>query len=307
VKVLITGANGMVGKNILEHSAIQKWQILAPSRSEMNLSDRKATEDYLKKNKPDFVIHTAGRVGGIQANIKHPVAFLSENVDINQNLILSCQSVGIKKILNLGSSCMYPCRAQNPLKESMILQGELEPTNEGYALAKIMAQRLCEYIMREDSEFQYKTLIPCNLYGRHDKFAAEHSHLVPAIISKVFQAKKNNLSDVEIWGTGEARREFMYAGDLADCIIKCINDFSAIPNLMNVGLGHDYSVNEYYRAVAEVVGYQGQFKHDLTKPVGMQQKLVSIEKLNNWGWKSQTSLHAGIEKAYHYFLSLQER
>ncbi|WP_413287838.1 GDP-L-fucose synthase family protein [Bdellovibrio sp. HCB337] len=306
MKLLITGAGGMVGKNLLENPDLSRYEILRPTRAELNLGSREQVESYLDKHRPDFVIHAAGRVGGIQANIKNPVAFLVENVDINRNLIASCHNVGIKKMINLGSSCMYPRNAENPLKESMVLQGELEPTNEGYALAKIMAQRLCQYIMKEDPSFQYKTLIPCNLYGRFDHFDPVNSHLIPAVVRKVDEAKKTGATQVEIWGDGEARREFMYAGDLADCIAAGIRKFDSLPALMNVGLGIDYSVNEYYKAVADVIGYKGGFTHDLTKPVGMKRKLVATEIAQTWGWKSQTSLRQGIEKTYEYYLNLPQ-
>lgn len=306
MKLLITGARGMVGKNLIENPELSRYEILQPSRAELDLSSREQVESYLEKQRPDFVVHAAGRVGGIQANIKNPVAFLVENVDINRNLIGSCYKLGIKKMINLGTSCMYPRNAENPLKESMILQGELEPTNEGYAIAKVMAQRLCQYIMKEDSTFQFKTMIPCNLYGRFDHFDPQNSHLIPAVVRKVDDAKKTGATEVEIWGDGEARREFMYAGDLAECIAMGIKNFDSLPALMNVGLGIDYSVNEYYKAVAEVIGYRGGFTHDLTKPVGMKRKLVSTEVAHQWGWKSKTSLHQGIEKTYAYYLSLPQ-
>ncbi len=163
-----------------------------------------------------------------------------ENIDIGRNVILASRDAGVKKVLNLSSSCMYPRNAANPLTEDLILKGELEPTNEGYALAKIFAMRLCEYIQKEDSSFQYKTLISCNLFGRFDKFDPRHSHLIPAIIHKIHLAKVNNENTVEIWGDGNARREFMYAGDLADAIFKAITSFDMLPSLMNVGLGGDY-------------------------------------------------------------------
>jgi GDP-L-fucose synthase len=304
MKILITGAHGMVGRNLREHPEISRHEVLAPTRPELDLSSISIVEAYLTKHRPDFVVHTAGRVGGIQANIKNPVAFLIENIDINRNLIGSCYKVGIRKMINLGTSCMYPRNAQNPLKESMILQGELEPTNEGYALAKVMAQRLCEYIMKENPSFQFKTLIPCNLYGRFDHFDPVNSHLIPAIIRKVDEAKMTGKQEVEIWGNGEARREFLYTGDVAEAIVAGIRNFETLPSLMNVGLGFDYSVNEYYQAVAEVLGYTGKFVHDLTKPVGMKQKLVSTAVAESWGWKSKTTLSQGIQKTYEYYKTL---
>jgi GDP-L-fucose synthase len=196
---------------------------------------------------------------------------------------------------------MYPRNAANPLREEVMLTGELEPTNEGYALAKILVARLCEYVGREDSSFQYKTLVPCNLYGPHDKFDPAHSHLVPAIIHKISQAKKNGLNEVEVWGTGKARREFMYAGDLADCIWRALEHFETLPQLMNVGLGTDLSILDYYRAVAHIVGYSGDFVHDLTKPEGMAQKLVSIDRLKEWGWRATTTLDEGIARTYQFY------
>lgn len=304
MKIFLTGATGMVGQNILEHPEAGLYSWLKPGRSELNLYDFQQVLSYLEKNRPDFVIHCAGRVGGIQANMAHPVDFLVENMDINRNVILAAQKAGVKNLINMGSSCMYPRDAENPLREDLVLKGELEPTNEGYALAKIMAQRLCAYIRKENPEFHYKTMIPCNLYGRHDKFDPKHSHLVPAVIRKLHEAKLNGLKEVDIWGDGKARREFMYSGDLADCIFKALKNFQSLPDLMNVGLGVDYSVNEYYEAAAEVVGYKGQFTHDLSKPVGMKQKLTSVERAKGWGWQSAVSLHEGLALTYQYFLNL---
>ena len=297
----------MVGKNILTSSNFKNFELVAPNRSELNLFNYSDVLIYMKNLKPDFVIHCAGRVGGIQANIKHPVDFLVENLDINRNLIMAARSAGVKKMINMGSSCMYPRNAKNPLREEMILDGELEPTNEGYAIAKIMAQRLCSYIRKEDASFFYKTLVPCNLYGRHDKFEPEHSHLVPAVIRKLHEAKVQNIHEVDIWGDGTVRREFMYCGDLVDCVYKALHDFETLPDVMNVGLGIDYSVNDYYRAVAEVVGYTGQFKHDLSKPVGMKQKLTSVDRANECGWRSTTSLVDGLRQTYEFFLGLESK
>lgn len=301
-KILLTGGAGMVGNNILEHPLAGQWEIVAPRRAELDLTNYQQTEDYLRKTQPDVVIHAAGRVGGIQANMAHPVDFLVTNLDVGRNIILAARAVGVKKLINLASSCMYPRDAKNPLTEDLILKGELEPTNEGYALAKVFATRLCQYIMRETPECQYKTLIPCNLYGRHDKFSPEHSHLIPAIIHKIHTAKMSGADTVDIWGDGTARREFMYAGDLADAVLRAVDNFETVPELMNIGLGHDYSINEYYAAAAQVVGWQGQFTHDLSKPVGMKQKLVSVERQTAWGWSAKSSLHDGISKTYSYYL-----
>jgi GDP-L-fucose synthase len=302
IKILLTGGGGMVGRNVLEHSAIDEFDVLAPRSQELNLLDFNAVQGYLDKHRPDVVVHAAGKVGGIQANMREPVGFLMENLDMGRNIVWAARQAGIKRLINLGSSCMYPRNHSEPLSEELVLKGELEPTNEGYALAKVMTARLCEYIMREDASYQYKTLIPCNLYGRFDKFDPAHSHLVPAIIHKVHQAKQSGQQSVEIWGDGNARREFMYAGDLAEAVLRVVKNFDTVPAYMNVGLGHDYTINEYYQATAEVMGYTGGFVHDLDKPVGMARKLVNIERQRSWGWTASHDLREGIKKTYEYYL-----
>lgn len=301
-RILITGASGMVGRNVCEHPAAQQYELLTPPSSELNLLDSVSVSDYVKANKPDMIIHCAGVVGGIQANIKEPVRFLISNLDMGRNIVMAAQEAGVHKLLNLGSSCMYPREAQNPLKEESVLTGELEPTNEGYALAKIAVARLCEYVSRENESYHYKTLIPCNLYGRHDKFDPKHSHMVPAIIHKMHEAKVRGDIEVEIWGDGTARREFMYSTDLANCIWQAADNFESLPSTMNVGLGEDWSVNDYYQIAAEVVGYEGQFKHDLSKPVGMKQKLVDTSKQAQWGWTPKHSLKEGLTATYQFYI-----
>ncbi len=292
----------MVGQNLLEHPAVDEYEMLAPRSGELDLRDFDSVQAYLRKHQPDMVIHAAGKVGGIQANMREPVSFLMDNLDMGRNIVWAAHEAGIKRLINLGSSCMYPRNHGEPLREEMVLKGELEPTNEGYALAKVMTARLCEYIKREDASYQYKTLIPCNIYGRHDKFDPANSHLVPAIIHKIHQAKVNESNLVEIWGDGTARREFMYAGDLADAVMRATKNFDTLPDYMNVGLGHDYTINEYYQAAADVIGYNGQFVHDVSKPVGMMRKLVNVERQCAWGWEAQIDLRTGIKKTYDYYV-----
>lgn len=302
MRILLTGGRGMVGRNFMEHPSRSGHEILTATSSELDLRDFNAVIAYIKKFSPDVVVHAAGRVGGIQANMREPVSFLVENLDMGRNVILAARQAGIKRLLNLGSSCMYPRNAPNPLREEMVLTGELEPTNEGYALAKVISARLCDYIVRENASFQYKTLIPCNIYGRHDKFDPAHSHMVPAVIHKIHQAKLTGASQVEIWGAGKARREFMYAGDLADCMWRALTHFDTLPSMLNAGLGFDLSIVDYYKAIARVIGYTGQFVHDLAKPEGMAQKLVSTERLEQWGWRATTSLDEGLARTYQFYL-----
>ena len=183
MRILLTGGGGMVGRNLLEHPSISSFEVIAPSSNELDLLDFKTVQNYLCKHEPDMVIHAAGKVGGIQANMREPVSFLMDNLDMGRNIVWAAHQAGVKQLINLGSSCMYPRNHQEPFVEDMVLKGELEPTNEGYALAKVVVTRLCEYIMREDSRYQYKTLIPFNLYGRYDKFDPSNSHLIPAILA----------------------------------------------------------------------------------------------------------------------------
>jgi len=301
--ILLTGSGGMVGQNLLEHPDISSYDILSPRSNELDLRDFEKVENYLLKYKPEMIIHAAGKIGGIQANLREPVSFLVDNLDMGRNIVMGAYKSGIKKLINIGSSCMYPANISEPLTEDMLLSGKLEETNEGYAIAKLATARLCEYVSRENSSFNYKTIIPCNLYGRFDKFKVDYSHLVAAVIHKVHQAKINDASEVEVWGDGMARREFMYAGDLADALIWSINQFDELPKYMNIGLGVDMTINEYYKEVAKVIGYTGNFAHDETKPVGMIRKLVNTDTQIKLGWQPKTSLEVGLQKTYEFYLN----
>ena len=223
----------MVGKNILEYSKKEEYTFLAPSSKELNLLDYNSVDTFIKENNPEFIIHAAGKVGGIQANIAAPVNFLVDNMDMGRNIIMAAKNNSIKNFLNLSSSCMYPRDAENPLSEDLILKGELEPTNEGYAIAKAMTTRLCEYIMKEDLDKNYKTVIPCNLYGKYDKFDPKNSHMIPAVIRKIHEAKELGSAEIDVWGDGLARREFMYAADLANFIFYAIPNFKEMPQNIN--------------------------------------------------------------------------
>ncbi len=300
--ILLTGGSGMVGSNIINHNFSQNYKILSPTSSDLNLLNYKDLEDYIKFNKPELVIHAAGIVGGIKANINYPVKFLVDNMQMGLNILMASKTQKVKKFINFSSSCMYPKNARNPLLEDSILKGELESTNEGYALSKITSTRLCEYISREDSSFLYKTVIPCNLYGKYDDFSYENSHMIPGVIKKIHDAKNKNLEFVNIWGDGLARREFMYAADIADFIYYAVENFNKMPQNINVGLGLDYSIIEYYKIIADVIGYKGKFNHDMTKPTGMNRKLIDDKRLNEFGWSHQTSLETGIKETYKYFL-----
>ena len=301
--ILLTGGSGMVGSNIINHKYSLNYKILSPTSSDLNLLNYQNIEDYIESNNPEIVIHAAGTVGGIEANMKYPVKFLFNNMQMGLNILMASKTKKIKRFINLGSSCMYPKNAKNPIPEDIILKGELEPTNEGYAIAKSASARLCEYIAREDNSFLYRTIIPCNLYGKYDNFSYDSSHMIPGVIRRIHDAKNDNSEFVDIWGDGLARREFMYAADLADFIYYAVENFDNMPQNINVGLGLDYSIIEYYKMIADIIGYKGKFNHDMSKPIGMKKKLMDIKKLNEFGWSHQTSLELGIKETYDYFLS----
>jgi GDP-L-fucose synthase len=300
-KILLTGATGMVGRNLLEAVACEKYRLCAPSRRDMDLTQPSEVRALLTDFRPDLIIHTAGRVGGIAANIAAPYDFLYENLEMGKNLIAAARELKVPRLLNFSSSCVYPKEGFHPLKEEHILQGPLEPTNEGYALAKLTVMRLGEFAAKT-STLNFKSLIPCNLYGRHDHFDPVKSHLLPAIIMKIHQAKQENLSRIQVWGTGEVRREFMYASDLAALTWQSVELFDQLPITMNIGLGHDFSVNDYYTTAAKVLAWEGTLEHDTSKPEGMTKKLVDDSRMRALGMKAKTSLEAGIRATYEFYL-----
>lgn len=303
VKILLTGGNGLVGRNVREHKEFASYEFLVPNSKELNLLNLSDLKTYLATNKPDMVIHCAGKVGGIQANMSDMTGFLYENIQMGLNVVSSCKDLKISKVLNLASSCIYPKDIGNNIKEADLLSGLLEPTNEGYALAKLTTMKMCEYVTSQFEELNYKTIIPCNIYGRYDHFDLQKSHMVPAVIMRMDKAVKDKQDSILIWGDGLARREFMYAEDLADAIFFAIKNFERLPQNTNVGLGFDFSILDYYQAIADVVGFKGRFEFDITKPKGMQQKLLNIEQMERLGWKSRIDLKTGLAKTYDFYLN----
>lgn len=303
MKVLLTGSTGMLGKSILRlaPSIAPHVSFYAPPRSELNLLDRVAVRRYFLQHQCDAVIHCAAKVGGIKANISDPIGFMSENMMIGFHLIEEALHHQIPKLINLGSSCMYPRNFEGELREESILSAPLEPTNEGYAIAKIAAAKLCQYIS-EQHGFAYRTFIPCNLYGPDDNFDMVTGHMIAAAIAKVHSAHQNGDMDVEIWGDGTARREFLYVDDLATFVLKSLSQLDAMPHYLNLGLGHDLSVNDYYQMIAKVIGFRGRFVHNLNAPTGMTHKLMNLEKSRKFGWNPSMTLDQGIQESYSSFL-----
>lgn len=307
MKIAVTGARGMLGSSI-----IHKWAELRPedevvgiSRQDVDLRDARATEALITEIQPNALIHCAAQVGGIAANVANPSGFLSNNLQLDQSVIGGARSAGVDQFIYIGSSCMYPRDYRQPLVETDILAAPLEPTNEGYAIAKIAGAKHCEYLSREFG-VSYKTIIPSNLYGPNDDYDTGHSHLVAAAISKLHAAKAAGAESVEIWGDGSARREFTYVDDLGDWLVRNFDAQREWPSLMNVGCGYDNSVLELYELARDVVGFSGDFTFDTTKPAGMFQKLMDSSIAREHGWAPQTSIKTGMTTAYERYLAERE-
>jgi GDP-L-fucose synthase len=308
MRVLLTGGNGMLGRAIKRAIDRQDtgWTVITPPSCELDLRDAVAVEKFFANENFDLVIHAAARVGGIKANMDDQSGFMTDNLLMNTHTIRSAQKRGIKNLINLGSSCMYPRDYRQPLVEEDVLAAPLEPTNEGYAIAKIAAARLCAYLS-DQYDVNYRTFIPCNLYGPGDYFHPQKSHLIPAVILKIHNAMVSGSDTVEIWGDGTVRREVLFIDDLADFIVSSAPRLADLPSLLNLGRDHDYTVNEIYADIAAALGWKGRFTHKLDAPMGMTRKLMSSAKAKEYGWNPQTSLETGAKKAYEIFLSEKPR
>lgn len=304
-KIGITGGSGMVGKT-LTNSLIQKGytNVIALSSKDLNLKSQVGTLSHFKDQQFDYLFHLAAKVGGIAANIQSPGEFLYDNLIITCNVLEAARQSGVKKLLNLGSSCIYPKDCEQPMKEEFLLTGKLEPTNEGYAIGKIAALKMCEYYNKQYGT-NFISLMPCNLYGPYDHFNSEQSHVISALMSKFHNAKINGDSSVEVWGTGIARREFLFTEDLADAMIYFMenHDANMLSPFINVGLGEDVSIRELAELIKEVVGYNGTLKFDATKPDGMLKKLLDVKRAKQLGWNAKTSLKEGLTKTYDWYCS----
>jgi len=302
-RIYLSGHKGLLGSAIARQMTAAGYEgLLVRTRQELDLTDDAAVSEFFRAEKPDVAILCAAKVGGIQANIADPVGFLAQNLRINTNAICSALEAGVRHLIYIGSSSMYPRDYMNPLKEEYLLAAPLEPTDEGYALAKIAGAKLCEYCNSQYGTL-YKTLLPCNLYGPGDNFRPGSSHLRPAAIDKLHRAQASGERQVVIWGDGTARRELLYVEDLADYVCRCLNQLDALPDYLNVGYGRDYIVLEYYRMAAEVIGFDGEFVFDTSKPVGMTMKLLDSSRAQAYGWNPRTTPSEGIEKTYRYYLT----
>ncbi|MGJ7035661.1 GDP-L-fucose synthase [Anoxybacillus eryuanensis] len=300
-KIYVAGHRGLVGSAILRKLQAKGYTNLVYKTSqELDLRDKNEVDKFFEEEKPEYVFLAAAKVGGIVANNEYPADFIRDNLMIQTNVIDAAYRNGVKKLLFLGSTCIYPKFAPQPLKEEYLLTGELEPTNEPYAIAKIAGIKMCQSYNRQYGT-KYISVMPTNLYGPNDNFDLHTSHVLPALIRKFHEAKENNAPYVEVWGTGTPRREFLYSDDLADACVFLMDNYEG-NEIVNVGVGEDISIKELAEKIKSIVGYQGEIKFDTTKPDGTPRKLVDVSKLHALGWKASISLEEGLQKAYQWFL-----
>ena len=305
-KVFISGHNGMVGSALIRafNSRVEEYEIITRNRTKLDLCNQPDVHHFLSSEKPDIVINAAGRVGGIYANNTFPADFIRENLLINTNLIHASYEVGVTRFLNLGSSCIYPREAEQPLKEESLLTGPLEPTNSAYALAKIAGLEMCRHY-RKQYGVLFHSAMPTNLYGPGDNYHAQNSHVLPALIRRFHEAKKTGQSEVCMWGTGKPRRELLHADDLADALLFLLSVDNP-PDWINVGTGRDQTILELANLVKDTTGFVGEITHDLTKEDGTPVKRLDVSLLDNLGWKARISLEQGIKSTYGDFLRCEE-
>ena len=300
-RVWVAGHRGMVGSAIQRRLTREGCEILTASRADADLRDPHATLRWMKAQAPDIVFVAAAKVGGILENSRRPAEFLFDNLTIETSIISAAQEIGVRKLLFLGSSCVYPKMAPQPIREESLLTGPLEPTNEWYAIAKIAGLKLCQ-AYRQQYGSHFISCMPTNLSGPHDNFDLQSSHVLPALLRKIHEAKLRGVDQVPIWGSGEPRREFLHVDDLADACVFLMQNFDGdIP--LNVGTGSDLTIAELAAMIADVVGYRGSFAFDRSKPDGTPRKLLDVSRLSDLGWRAKIDLRAGIAATYDWYLA----
>jgi len=301
-KIYVAGHAGLVGSAIMRKLESEGYSnIITRTFEELDLTDQKATWEFFEKERPEYVFLAAAKVGGIQANSVYPADFIYINLMIECNVIKASHEFGVKKLLFLGSSCIYPKLAPQPIKEEYLLSGYLEETNEPYALAKISGMKMCQYFNKQYGT-NFISVMPTNLYGPNDNFDLNTSHVLPALIRKFHEAKVNKAPYVEIWGTGTPRREFLFVDDLADACLFLMKNYSG-NDFFNVGTGEDVTIRELAELIGEVVGYKGELKFDTSKPDGTPRKLLDVSRIHEAGWRHKIELKKGLEMSYEYFVT----
>lgn len=297
--VLVTGASGMLGQHLVPMLENKGHVVLAPSREDVDLTDARATSAYIQSNTIDAVVHCAAYVAGIASSKASKHHSFDANVSMGMNLIRSCLDNGISTLLNVGSATVYPSDAPQPLSEASLGQGAFEGPIEGYALSKYVVYRACA-MANEQYDVAFKTILPCNLFGPYDNFSLETGHMLPAILHRMHQAKEHDNAPIVIWGDGSAKREFLYAPDLADFICFSLENFDALPEVMNVGSGVEISVKEMHQHMAKITGYSGELKHDLDKPVGRLRRYLDLHHQERLGWSPKTPFEEALALTYDY-------
>lgn len=300
-RVFVAGHRGMVGSAVVRRLESERCETLTAGRDELNLLDQAAVRTWMADRKPDAVILAAAKVGGIVANDTYPADFLYENLVIEANVIEAAFRADVSKLLFLGSSCIYPKLAPQPIGENALLTGPLEPTNEWYAIAKIAGLKLCEAYRRQYG-VDYISAMPTNLYGPGDNYHIQNSHVIPALIRKAHEAKRDGADNITIWGTGKPRREFLHSDDCADALVHLLKVYSGNEHV-NVGSGEDLPISELAELIMAVVGFEGVLERDLTKPDGTPRKLMSGDKLRALGWAPKIGMREGLEDAYRWFVA----
>ena len=300
-KIYVAGSTGLVGWAIVKHLENEGYaNIITRTRNELDLTDKQAVNEFYEQFQPEYVVVSAAKVGGIKANMTYPADFLYENLEIQNNLIWWAHLSGVKKLLFLWSSCIYPRECPQPMKEEYLMTGKLEPTNEWYAIAKIAGIRLCEYISKQFGK-EFISCMPTNVYGPGDHFDVERGHVIPAMITRMHTAKLAGDATFGVWGTGSARREFLYVDDLAESIVYLLENYTGT-DFLNIGTGEDISIKELTYMLMDIMGYHPEIFFDTTKPDGMPRKLLDVTKLTEAGWKSQKPLDRWLQETYWYFL-----
>ena len=306
MKIFIAGHNGLVGSAIKRRLEKEDVSLLLASRDQLDLMKQDQVNLFLEANKPDVVIDAAAKVGGIHANNVYPADFIYQNLQIQNNIIHNCSKHKVKKLIFLGSICIYPKFAEQPIKEEYLLTSPLEPTNEPYAVAKIAGIKMCQSYYRQHG-CDFFSLMPTNQYGPNDNFHPENSHVLPALLRRFHEAKRNNTESVEVWGTGKAKREFQYVDDLADACAFAVENVTAEDvygdgaTHLNVGTGEEWSIEELAKKIAQVVDYQGDITFQTDKPDGVLRRVGDNSRINNLGWKHKYSLEEGLDLTYNWY------
>jgi GDP-L-fucose synthase len=300
-KIYVAGHSGLVGSALLRLLGARGFtNLITRTRAEVDLRDERAVRDFFAQERPEVVVLAAAKVGGIKANIDAPVEFLIENLQIQNNVIRAAHEVGVRKLLFLGSSCIYPKFAPQPIPETALLSGPLEPTNEPYAIAKIAGVKLCQAFAREYGA-NFISVMPTNLYGPSDNFDLETSHALAALLRKAHEAKMSGAREMTVWGTGEPRREFLHVDDLAAAVLFLLEKYDS-PEIINVGCGADVSIRGLAELICDVVGFRGKLRWDRSKPDGTPRKLLDVSKIKKLGWQPTISLRDGVARFYEWFL-----